>query len=116
MPSIMAGLPNHLIMRIIREHTTQKNLDYHISRMKNAPARLEFRGVLFLPLIHILWSDPELKKETPEFWMKKLVLAGQETAVFSPASPSRNAERCILETRVSGETLRNFAFGLHPDT
>jgi len=95
MPSIMAGLPNHLIMRIIREHTTQKNLDYHISRMKNAPARLEFREVLHLPLIKILWSDPELKKEIPDFWMLVPICLGS---------------RLRKKTRVSGESLRDYAF------
>ena len=101
MPSIMAGLPNHLIMRIIREHTTQKNLDYHISRMKNAPARLEFREVLHLPLIKILWSDPAQdsgvwQKETPDFWMWVPICLGS---------------RLRKKTRVSGETLRDYAFG-----
>jgi len=97
MPSIMAGLPNHLIMRIIREHTTQKNLDYHISRMKNAPAfDWEWMWILNLPLIKILWSDPELKKEIPDFWMLVPICLGS---------------RLRKKTRVSGETLRDYAFG-----
>jgi len=50
MPSIMAGLPNQLIMRIILEQTTQTNLEYHINRMRNAPSVYRWVGFNGFPV------------------------------------------------------------------
>ena len=42
--SIMADLPNQLIMRIILENTTTTNLEYHVARMTWAPSTFRWLG------------------------------------------------------------------------
>jgi hypothetical protein len=75
MPSIMAGLPNQLIMRIIREGYARGNIEYHINRMRNAPSRscLESgRLGRIHPSIHLFkdfgWDFKIVDRISPMIW------------------------------------------------